>query len=138
MGLYLCVFDGDEELDGVEVGRYSDFKVLREAIARHLEEGRYGSRYRVLQIHEDSDGEWSPEESEKLEAELREMSARLRELPPGPYPGDWQAEVAKSMGLSAPTSLYDCFIDVDGEPLLERLIGLCQLARARSLPILFQ
>jgi hypothetical protein len=137
MGLYLCVFDGDEELDGVEVGRYVDFDVLRTAIATHLEDGRYGSRYRVLQMHVDSDGEWSPEESEKLEAELREISARLRELPSGPYPGEWQAEVAKSMGLS-PTSLYDCFIDVDGEPLLERLIGLCQLSLARSLPILFQ
>lgn len=137
MGLYLCVFDGDVELDGVEVGRYADFDTLRTTIATLLEDGRHGSRYPVLQMHEDSDGQWSPEESETLAAELREISARLRELPPRPLPSEWQEEVAKSVGLE-PANLYECFIDVDGEPLLERLIGLCRLAQERSLPIVFQ
>jgi len=35
-------------------------------------------------------------------------------------------------------TLYDCFFDIDGEPLLERLINLTRLSQRRSLPILFQ
>ena len=33
MGLYLCIFDEDEEVDGVEVGLYSDFNALRDYVA---------------------------------------------------------------------------------------------------------
>lgn len=136
MGLYLCVFDGDEELDGVEVGAYADFGRLRDVVAG-VEDGPYGSRYPRLLLHSDSDGEWSAAECAELEVELRDISACLRKLPPRPFEAEWQQEVARSFGLS-PQSLYDCFIDVDGEPLLERLIGLCQLAQRRSVPILFQ
>ena len=39
MGLYLCVFEGDEELDGLEIGSYADFNVVREYIVRQLEDG---------------------------------------------------------------------------------------------------
>jgi len=44
MGLYLCVFDGDNELDGVEVGAYTDFHTFRSAVAAHVEAGVEGSR----------------------------------------------------------------------------------------------
>jgi hypothetical protein len=35
-------------------------------------------------------------------------------------------------------NLLETFFDVDGEPLLDRLIGLCRVASSRNLPILFQ
>jgi hypothetical protein len=48
MGLYLCIFAGDdrdeelddEELGAVDVGGYSDFGEFRDVIARLLEGGR--------------------------------------------------------------------------------------------------
>ena len=39
MGLYLCVFDEDEELEGVEVGSYSDFEFFRSSVTELLEQG---------------------------------------------------------------------------------------------------
>jgi hypothetical protein len=45
--------------------------------------------------------------------------------------------MAQQLGLR-PQSLYDCFIDVDGEPLLGRMMELAKLACRRGLPILFQ
>ena len=37
MGLYLCVFDNDDELEGVEVGSYSDFDFFRSTVTELLE-----------------------------------------------------------------------------------------------------
>ena len=66
MGLYLCIFASDlddEEIDGVEVGAYDDFDLLRTTVAQQLEAGHWGSRFPVLMSHPDSDGEWSPKEA---------------------------------------------------------------------------
>ena len=137
MSLYFCVFDEDEELDGVDAGAYSDFSDFRNTIAKELERGKIGSRFPTLMLHPDSDGQWDVEDCEKLESELEVISAEFKEQPPKTYFAEWQRSVAKQCGLR-PANLYDCFIDVDGEPLLERLIGLAQLAQRRQLPILFQ
>lgn len=136
MGLYLAVFDGDKELDGVEVGAYVDFAAFRDAVAAHLECGHAGSRFPTLIFHSDCDGEWSPDEAAALEVELQSIAQEFAELPPVALVG-WKAEVAKTFGLKA-VSLGDCFFDVDGEPLLERLVGLARLSKGRKLPILFQ
>jgi hypothetical protein len=39
VGVYLCVFDGDDEVDGVEIGHYSDFGELRDYVVRELKGG---------------------------------------------------------------------------------------------------
>jgi hypothetical protein len=137
MGLYLCIFDGDEELDGVEVGLYADFGTFRSAVAAHVEEGVEGSRCPTLMLHSDCDGQWLPEESVRLHIELIAIAERFMKLPPEPLGNGWKQEVAKAFGLR-PSSLYDCFFDVDGEPLLDRLMKLVQLSVERNLPILFQ
>lgn len=137
MGLYLCLFDEDEELDGVEVGSYRDFAFFRDAVAKHLEGNQPGSRFATLMLHSDCDGSWSPEESRLLESELRKIADAFRELPPIELPAGWQADAAKSLGLKG-ECLYDCFFDVDGEPLIERLLGLAKLSQATGKPILFQ
>jgi len=137
MGLYLCIFDGDNELDGVEVGSYADFATFRSAVAAHVEGGVEGARCPTLMLHSDCDGEWSPEEVSILQAEITTITKRFMELPPDPLGDGWKSEVAKAFGLR-PTNLYDCFFDVDGEPLLDRLMGLAQLSAERSLPIIFQ
>jgi len=137
MGLYLCIFDGDEELDGVEVGSYADFGAFRDCIVRELEGGRAGSRFPTLIFHADDDGQWSPSEARELEKELAAIRDEFRRRPPIPITSDWQNQVAKTFGLQINT-LHDCFFDVDGEPLLERLINLAKLSQHRALAIVFQ
>jgi len=88
-------------------------------------------------LHSDSDGEWSPEESSMLQTELVTIARRFRELPPEPLEDGWKSVVARNYGLR-PTNLHECFFDIDGELLLDRLIGLAQLSVERRLPILFQ
>ena len=137
MGLYLAVFDGEDEVGGVEVGSYADFGAFRNAVVANVEDGMAGSRCPTLILHSDCGGQWTPEEASKLELELGEVGARFKELPPAPFNSDWQRQVAKELGI-VPQSLYECFFDVDGEPLLSRLISLARLSKERNLPILFQ
>jgi len=137
MGLYLCIFDGDDEVDGVEVGPYTDFDKFRDCVVRELEGGKPGAKFPTLILHSDSDGAWSPSEAAKLEKELIEIGEEFRRRPPIPIRSDWQNQVMNRFGLK-PDALYDCFFDVDGEPLLERLVNLAKLGQRRKLPILFQ
>ena len=137
MSLYLCMFQDDDEVDGVALGAYSDFGNFRDTVATALEGGRVGSRFPVLMLHSDCDGEWSVDDCRKLEIELETISAELKVQPPRKLFSEWQQGVAKRIGLN-PTNLYDCFMDVDGEPLLERLLDLARLAQRRGLPIVFQ
>jgi len=141
MGLYLCVFasnDADDELEGVEVGSYDDFNLLRTTVAEGLEGGTWGSRFPVLMSHPDSDGEWTPREALTLVRELQTIEDELAVLPSPGFPeGSWQSSVAKAMGV-APGSLAECFIDVDGGPLLERLRDLAKVAADHDCPISFQ
>lgn len=138
MGLYLCIFDGDEEIDGVEIGAYSDFSRFRVSIANLLEDGQPGSKYPVLQNHSGADGEWSPNECYILIDELTEIAEAFKTLPPIKFEEkSWQDNAIKS-GRVIPKNLYDSFFDVNKEPLIERLIDLCQKSQKHNLPILFQ
>lgn len=137
MGLYLCAFDGDEEIDGVEVGSYADFNFFRDAVVAAVEDSKRGSRCPMLVNHHDSDGEWSPEEAARLIVELDLIQKALSELPPVEFNSPWKEKVAASIGLK-PKSLLDCFFDVDGEPLVDRLRGLAEKGVQRAIPILFQ
>lgn len=135
MGLYLAVFDGDDELDGVEVGLYADFEAFRSAVAAHF--GDPESLFPTLMLHSDCDGEWSPDDAVLLQSELTAITEKFMELPPESLGEGWKPEVTQMLGLQ-PNNLYDCFFDVDGEPLIDRIMGLAQLGVDRNVPILFQ
>lgn len=137
MGLYLCVFDGDDEIDGLEVGSYGDFNFFREGVVAAIENNKAGSVCPTLINHVDCDGHWSPKESEILLSELDEIEKSFKLLPSVEYNSPWKSEVAKSFGIN-PACLYDCFFDVDGESLVERIKGLARISIERQLPILFQ
>ena len=137
MGLYLCIFDGDEDVDGVDVGAYADYNALRDCIVRELEAGEAGSRFPTFILHSDCDGEWSVAECQRLQGELAQIVAALKARPPMKFSSAWQEAVAKSIGLH-PQNAFESFIEVDGEFLLERLQSLVKNALARQLPILFQ
>ena len=137
MGLYLCVFDGEEEINGVEVGAYADYGALVHYIVRELELGKAGARFPTFILHSDCEGEWSVADCQKLQVELNEIAGALKTRPPIAFSSDWQKAVAKSIGLK-PMNAFESFIDVDGEALIERLQNLAKDALARRLPILFQ
>jgi hypothetical protein len=137
MGLYLCILDDDEEIDGLEVGSYADYGALIKQVEEKLESGVAGSRFPVLVLHSDCDGCWTVEECAKLEAELCTIIAEFKELPPISFTSAWQSEVAKQVG-HRPQNLYESFVDVDGELLLDRLIELTRTAQRRNEPIVFQ
>lgn len=137
MSLYLCVFDNEEELEGVEVGSYEDFGFFRDIVCNILENGKRGSKFPILMLHSDSDGAWTEDEVELLEKELRLISEAFRKEDQMEFHSDWQKDLEKSLGLKR-CCLYDCFIDVDGEPLLDRLLDLCGVTKGKKLPILFQ
>lgn len=136
MGLYLTIFRGDAELDGVEVGSYADFGAFRDSVTDHLEAGVAGSKFPTLILHSDCDGEWSPAECRRLLKELSVIEQAFRALPPAANETTSLKE-ARSKG-ARPQNLSDCFLDVDGEPLTVRLSGLARLSIEQNLPILFQ
>ena len=137
MGLYLAVFDNDEEVDGVEVGSYADFNSFRQKVMEVVEGGIAGCKCPVLINHSDCDGSWSPEESTKLILELDSIEECFRLAPAVKIDVPWKVDIARVHGIS-PVTLLQCFYDVDGEPLIERLRGLAEISSAQGLPILFQ
>ena len=138
MGLYLCVFDdAGDELGGVEIGAYADFNFFRDAVIATVEEGNAGTVCPVLNTHSDNDGAWTSEDARCLLVELTHVEEILRQYPPVEFNSEWKKEVAKNFGL-IPKTLLDCFFDIDGEPLVERLGQLAQVSIASGRPILFQ
>jgi hypothetical protein len=63
------------------------------------------------------------------------IEAALASFDPIPL-GGWQAKIADSIG-HRPTTLAECFLDVDGELLIGRLISLAELAVRRQRSIEF-
>lgn len=137
MGLYLCIFENDEDIDGIDIGSYADFNAVRECIARTLENGNVGRKFPTLMLHSDCDGEWTVPECQLLQKEIAEISNQLRSFSPIAFPSRWQADLAKACGI-VPRNAYESFLDVDGEFLFERLTKLIDKAIERQLPILFQ
>jgi len=137
MSLYLCVFKDDKEIEGVEVGLYSDFNFFREAVIAAVEQGQVGSVCPVLVNHSDGDGEWSVAEAAALLSELKVIEKAFDQQPPVEFNSPWKKEVAKTFGIKT-KSLSDCFFDVDGEPLIVRLRDLANASIESQSPIFFQ
>lgn len=138
MGLYLCVFDETgAEIDGVEVGSYADFNFFRDAVVATVENGAGGTVCPTLFNHADNDGEWTSDESKQLLKELEEIAAVMSKYPPVELNAEWKKQVAKTFGLN-PQTLEECFFDVDGEPLVERMRHLALVSVESGQPILFQ
>jgi hypothetical protein len=139
MGLVLCVYEGREagdDLDGFQVGSYSDFGAWRDFIAAKLEGGRWGSRFPTIMMHSDCDGEWSPEDCIALKRELAAIRDEMARLPVVPFHSAWQRQVADEFGLRQQSAL-DCFINVDGETLVDAIERLAELAMRLGRPITF-
>lgn len=137
MGLYLCVFDGDDEVEGVEVGSYADFGLFRATVERELEQSVPGGQFPTLLNHSDSDGVWTVSACESLKRELEVIRHHFKQLPPRQWEDGWQRDVQHALGIE-PRNLYESFFDVDGEPLILRMFDLCEISISSGQPIIFQ
>lgn len=137
MSLYLCVVAGDDEAAGVDVGSYADFNAFRSRVCAELENGVAGLRFPTLNGHSDCAGEWSEGDCAALREELNAIAAEMRARPAAGFPSDWQDGLARSLGLS-PRNAAECFLDADGEFLIQRMLGLVEAALRHRQPILFQ
>ena len=138
MGLYLCVFDSDgEELRGVEVGLYRYFGMFRDTIAHAVKKRKIPSPMTTLLVHPDCDGIWSVKDCRCLLQELEEIKEYLLGEPPSQEIVEEKKDVFRFYGMT-PKNLFECFVDSDCEPLVDRLIDLCQLAIREKRPIEFQ
>ncbi len=131
MSLYLCILDGDDEVDGWVLGHYGDFGSFRDAIAESLG----ASGFPVLMQHSDCDGEWTPSDARRLKNELKEIGEAFKDLPAIRHSDAFEHT---SEHWESASTLYDCFHNVDGENLFEALDALCTVAISRDKPILFQ
>jgi len=137
MGLYLCAFAEEDEIEGIDVGSYSEYGRFVETIVAILENAERGSKYPLITLHSDCDGEWSAKDLDTLQANLVEIREAFRKLPAFAIEERWQKQIAKTHGLKQ-DNLSDCFFDVDGEPLIDRLLDLIQKAKASEVAVLFQ
>src|SRR5262245_7207498 len=88
MGLVLCVYEGrdsGDDLDGFQVGSYSDFGAWHDFIVAKLEGGHWGRWFPSLMMHSDCDGEWSPEDCIALKRELAVIRDEMARLPVVPF-----------------------------------------------------
>jgi hypothetical protein len=161
MSLYLCIIsedaadDGDDEITGWQLGRYSDFACFRDTIFRHLG----ATDFPILMEHSDCDGEWSVAALPGLIMELETIGAKFRTLPPEEpkaafeHPAEYREaglifEIERIGPKAAfehtaeyregARSLYECFHNVDGENLFDALITLAREGIRARRPILFE
>jgi hypothetical protein len=139
MGLILCVYqdrEAGDDVDGFQVGSYGDFAAWRDFIAANLEGDHWGSRFPTLMMHSDCEGEWSPLDCLTLKSELAVIREEMTRLPVVPFHSAWQQQVAEEFGLRQ-RSAIDCFINVDGETLVDAIERLAELALRLGQPITF-
>lgn len=138
MGLYLAIFKNEEEINGLEVGTYEYFGIFRDCIFELIENNtNWGSICPTIMNHSDCDGKWEPKKSIELISELKKIKEIFQKQTPN------KKIIAQKIDLIdlyqiKPQNLYDCFIDVDGENLIDRLSDLCKEAIDNDLDIVFQ
>ena len=148
MGLYLCIFDEDgEDICGVEVGLYRYFEEFRNLISKYTNNGLNSKIFKrkskftlpmtTLLNHSDCDGSWSVDECVQLKMELQEIKLVFMNEPPDLSIIELKQDIFKFYGIK-PENVFECFIDSDCEFLIDRLIGLCDLAIQENRPIMFQ
>lgn len=131
MSLYFAVFtEDDDELDGFQVGTYHDYGKFIDAVKEKIE-SEFCS---VLINHHDSDGYWSSQECQSLIKELNYIKSELAKLPPHKIEYDWAKQSAYEQG----DSLNSSFQNVDGEPMADALLVLCELAVRNNARLYFQ
>jgi hypothetical protein len=138
-GLYLAVLDTTHEIDygGIEVGRWSQFEKYRGAIHDRLEK-RFlrripvGKRFPLFLTR--SAGGWSPEELPSLKQELETILEEAARRPADPLIVPEYASRVRSRFRA----LHHCFVDTQVEPLLEKLLALCDVGISKRLPVVMQ
>lgn len=131
MSLYFAVFsETDDELEGFQVGTYHDYGKFIDVVKESVEPEHCS----LLVNHHDSDGYWSSHECESLIKELNHIKETLSKLPPKKLEYDWSMQAVYEPGDNLNISLQN----VDGEPIVDALAGLCEIALENNAKLYFQ
>jgi hypothetical protein len=112
MSLYLCIFEYDCEVHGIDMGSYSDFNAFRYRILDICKSYNIVDPLNILMNHSDCSGEWTPIECKKLVNELGFIKNLLEK--------------------SHHEDLKETLMYIDG------ILYLCHLSVRYNNPILFQ
>ena len=138
MSLYLCAFSFNDEIEeeefGVEVGSYEYFGTFRDYIRKNI---KNGDNNLLLLKHSDCDGIVEPFESKKIINELKKIKKVLKKIQPEKNVIELRENII-SQDINMYQSLYDCFTDVDGVNLIDRLMELFQYSAKNKLDVFFQ
>lgn len=104
---------------------------FRDSVHLALEQEEFGGRFPTLMKAWFSD--FATDDVPALERELIEIHSAFRKLPPEPPDGNWRSKLIRSG--RKPETLAEVYLDRDGAPLIERLMGLARTARENKLPI---
>ena len=138
-GLYLTVLDPELEIDygGIEVGSWRQLEKYRGAIHARLEKRLLrrtpvGARFPLFLTRMDAG--WRVEELPALKAELEAILVEAARKPADLMIVPEYASRVRSRFRA----LHHCFVDTQVEPLLEKLVALCELGIAKNLPVVMQ
>jgi hypothetical protein len=73
MSLYLCIYEFDTEVHGIDMGSYSDFNTIRYKLFNIYKSINTINPLPTLMNHSDCEGEWSPLECKILINELNSI-----------------------------------------------------------------
>ncbi|MFG0251629.1 MAG: Imm70 family immunity protein [Phycisphaerales bacterium JB038] len=140
MSLCIALFEDDlvdQEIDGLEWGGCDDFEAFRARVADELLEGDWRRGFPVLLTVVDNSAGWPADHVADLAVELRAIAEAFDALPSELHdPESWQASVLAQLGRE-PSSLREFFIDVDGQPVIDRLLELAEQAATLDRPLSF-
>ena len=140
MSLYIAVFSNDEsddEVDGVDVGSLEDYNAFRALITAEFRDGEGKRGLPLLLESADNQPGWRAEDVPALLDEIEVVRQAFMSRPAHDFgDGAWQARVLARLGVR-PRSLNESVVDVDGEPLLDRLAALARAAIGLQRPVEF-
>lgn len=140
MALHLAVRQGDQEIEGFEIGSFVDFDRFLNHVVQTLEGGNPGTKFPAVSNgpeRDESDGDdWSVKYCERLRAELSALGEAMKSQPPVPFASPQQEKAARGKGLT-PSNAYESFINDKGEFLIDGLQRLVNAAVERKLSIQF-
>jgi len=131
MTLYVGVFDGDTEIEGTVIGHYSDYGALLDKIKETLDP----SIIQNLKSSTDCNEVWDKPMCEDMMFELMKIRERFVVLNPVHHIGVFEHNECHWRNAK---NLNECYLTVDGEPIIDVLLRYCSMVNGNGREVVFQ
>lgn len=126
MKVKLAIVDSNAAEDVTGTNTEDDFFYMKDSISQALEPD-WGARFPHFMKDGYPDQVWQGTELKELVGELEVIVEECREKPPEPLDSNWQGKMSDDC-----KSLYDVFVDTNGQPILGELLRICKKASEGS------